>query len=135
MERESLSGNFQQDIRVLEDTLRVRQSFDVVLRRIEVGERQAAILFIDGFAKDDIMEKILEYLMSLSREDMQDLPRTEDFSSRFVPYVEVETTSQMEQIRTQVLSGAVALLIDGYREAVLIDARTYPVRGVGEPGR
>ena len=133
MERESLSGNFQQDIRVLEDTLRVRQSFDVVLRRIEVGERQAAILFIDGFAKDDIMEKILEYLMSLSREDMQDLPRTEDFSSRFVPYVEVETTSQMEQIRTQVLSGAVALLIDGYREAVLIDARTYPVRGVGEP--
>ena len=109
MERESLSGNFQQDIRVLEDTLRVRQSFDVVLRRIEVGERQAAILFIDGFAKDDIMEKILEYLMSLSREDMQDLPRTEDFSSRFVPYVEVETTSQMEQIRTQVLSGAVAL--------------------------
>ena len=46
MERESLSGNFQQDIRVLEDTLRVRQSFDVVLRRIEVGERQAAILFM-----------------------------------------------------------------------------------------
>ena len=134
MERESLSGNFQQDIRVLEDTLRVRQSFDVVLRRIEVGERQAAILFIDGFAKDDIMEKILEYLMSLSREDMQDLPRTEDFSSRFVPYVEVETTSQMEQIRTQVLSGAVALLIDGYREAVLIDAARRPGRVCGDTG-
>ena len=26
-----------------------------------------------------------------------------------------------------------ALLIDGYREAVLIDARTYPARGVEEP--
>lgn len=51
MERESLSGNFQQDIHVLEDTLRVRQSFDVVLRRIEVGERQAANPFYRWFCQ------------------------------------------------------------------------------------
>ena len=101
----------------------------MVSRRIRVGERHAAVLFIDGFAKDDIMEKILEYLMSLSAEDMHTLPDAEEFSSRFVPYVEVETTAQIEQVCVQVLSGAVALIIDGCREAVVIDARTYPVRG------
>ena len=133
MEKQTISGRFREDMRLLEASLRMEQSFDVVSRRIRVGERHAAVLFVDGFAKDDIMEKILEYLMSLSTEDMHTLPDAEEFSSRFVPYVEVETTAQIEQVCVQVLSGAVALIIDGCREAVVIDARTYPVRGVEEP--
>ena len=31
------------------------------------------------------------------------------------------------------LSGTLALLVEGYREAILVDARTYPARGVEEP--
>ncbi len=41
-------------------------SFDVVYRVIEVGGRQACIYFIDGFCKDELMMKILQYFIGLN---------------------------------------------------------------------
>ena len=40
---------------------------------------------------------------------------------------------EWEKITSSVLSGIFVLLVEGYREAVLIDARSYPSRGVEEP--
>ncbi|MEG0691764.1 MAG: spore germination protein, partial [Oscillospiraceae bacterium] len=38
-----------------------------------------------------------------------------------------------DKIITAVLSGTTALIIEGYSQAVMIDARTYPARSVSEP--
>lgn len=47
--------------------------------------------------------------------------------------MEVDLTDQVDKIATAVLSGTLALLVEGYPQAILIDARTYPVRGITEP--
>ncbi|MBQ6892774.1 MAG: spore germination protein, partial [Clostridia bacterium] len=57
-----------------------------------------------------------------------------EFVDANVPYVEVETARDVNQAVFMVMSGGVAILGDTFgSEAVLIDARTYPVRGVEEP--
>lgn len=38
-----------------------------------------------------------------------------------------------EDMIVQLLSGITAVLIDGYDKCMMIDCRTYPARGVGEP--
>ncbi len=79
------------------------------------------------------MEKILEYLMKLTPEEMRDRRSAEDFSRHFMSYVEVSLAADIPAVITAVLSGTLALLIEGYDQAVMIDARTYPARGVEEP--
>lgn len=130
-EGESVSGRLEQDRTWLDQKLATEKNFDVVTRVIEVGGREAALYFIDGFCKDDLLQKLLQYFMDLKAEDMPG-----DASlllKKSIPYIEVDREKDWEKIVSNVLSGVFALLIDGYREAVLIDARTYPARGVEEP--
>jgi stage V sporulation protein AF len=50
-----------------------------------------------------------------------------------IPYLEVESTQDIEQIKFMVLSGALVILIDKEDEAIVLDVRTYPARGPEEP--
>ena len=128
---DTVSGSLGQDKSWLDQKLATEKNFDVVTRVIEVGGREAALYFIDGFCKDDLLQKLLQYFMDMKAEDMP-----QDASAllkKSIPYIEVDQEKEWEKIVSNVLSGVFALLIDGYREAVLIDARTYPARGVEEP--
>lgn len=127
------SGRYDDDLHLMESILRVGDSFDMIARKILVGGRRAAVFFVDGFVKDEVMEKILEYLMKLKPEDLQGLKTAEQFAAQFVTYVEVDTVKEADKVAVQVLSGTIGLLLEGYGQVVMIDARTYPARGVEEP--
>ena len=43
--------SFQENIAYLERVLPVKESFDIVRRDMEIGERAATFYFIDGFTK------------------------------------------------------------------------------------
>lgn len=128
-----LTPQYQETTRRIDDMLRVKASFDLVKREILIGGKQAAFYFVDGFVKDDIMEKIMEFTMSITPDDMGQIQGADVFAARFVTYVEVDKVEAIEQMMTQVLSGTIALVIDGFAQAIMIDARTYPARGVEEP--
>ena len=122
--------NFEQNIKYLNDTLRVDSSFDIVNREILIGERNAVFYFIDGFCKDELMQKLLQFLMGIQKEDM---PQNANEMNKIIPTVEVESTDDFNKIIDGVLCGMFAIIIDGYDECILIDSRTYPARGVSEP--
>lgn len=129
----SLIGDYIQDSAILNQTLRLSESFDVIGRSLTIGGRRATLYFIDGLAKDEVMEKILEYFLSIQPEELEARPDAAAFSRLSVPYIEVSQEGKLETIVTSILSGTLALLIEGYTQAILIDARTYPARGVEEP--
>ncbi len=56
----TISGRLEQDGDWLDQKLAADRNFDVVTRTIEVGGREAALYFIDGFCKDDILQKLLQ---------------------------------------------------------------------------
>ena len=55
------------------------------------------------------------------------------FARQCLPYVEVDTVSDFDQVLRNLLSGTTCLFIDGYESCIVIDCRTYPARNVGEP--
>lgn len=59
----------------------------------------------------------------------------EGFLQKRVPYVEVDLAENFDQVIRNALSGVAVLFVDGYRECVLIDCRTYPARSVDEPDK
>lgn len=128
---EKITGILQKDMEYLNTILAVDKNFDLVHRLIHVGDKEACMYFVDGFCKDDVMQKILEYFMDMTPDR---LPMDKHDMTKFdVPYVEVEIAHEWSTIITSLLSGMFLLFIDGYTKVVMIDSRTYPARSVEEP--
>jgi len=130
MKRE-LTKSLQQNMQKLQEKLEIGKSFDVVERRLTVAGKEACLYFVDGFVKDDTMEKMMEFFQGLKPEALTE--NGLELKDTFVPYVEVTLMSVPEEIVTQILSGVSCLLIDGFEKCLAIDCRTYPVRSVSEP--
>ena len=125
-----ICSDFREMVRKMNLLLRVEQNFDIVYRVVRVGNRQACIYCVDGFVKDEVMNKIQDSLLSLG----ENTPETaHELSKAAMPYVEVNLSDEKEKIITMILSGVLCLIVEGYKEAVLIDCRRYPARSVEEP--
>ncbi len=129
--QECMTPSLEESMRYLSERLKPDTNFDIVYRVINVGGKQACIYFIDGFCKDELMMKILQYFIGLKPEDMPE--SAYEMAKRATPYVEVDLKDKWSDIFYNILSGVFALFIDGYDRCVLIDSRTYPARGVSEP--
>lgn len=124
-------NGFQENKDLLDLRLHVHVNFDLLTREITVGERRACYYCIDGFIKDELMEKMLQYFIGLKKEDIPQ--NADEMCKGYVPHVEVETEEDYDKIIKNILSGQFALIIDGFDKAIMIDARTYPARSVSEP--
>ena len=128
-----ISPSFEENIAYMNEVLPVKESFDVIRREIEIGGKEAVFFFIDGFMKDEAMLKIMDSFLSVSAQDMPE--DADDFVQRHVPYVEVDILEDFDEVIRNVLAGTTCLFIDGYKECICIDCRTYPARSVDEPDK
>ena len=131
MTMKKVSGDLAKNRDYLDRQLGVGESFDVLYRNVEIGKKNAALYMIDGFCKDEVMQKLLQHFIGITKEQM---PKdAAEMSRQLVPYGEVDLCGDLDEICRQVMSGVTALLLEGYEQGILIDARTYPARSVGEP--
>lgn len=128
-----ISPSFEENIAYMNEVLPVKESFDVIRREIEIGGKEAVFFFIDGFMKDEAMLKIMDSFLSVSAQDMPE--DADDFVQRHVPYVEIDILEDFDEVIRNVLAGTTCLFIDGYKECICIDCRTYPARSVDEPDK
>lgn len=126
-----LTKDYDSNVKNIKKALRIDESFDLLCRNIKIKSKDANMIFIDGFAKDDILEKIMEFFFSIDNDEYMKSP--EEFIKNCVPYVEVETTNDINKIIFCVMSGMMALIVDGFDKAVIIDSRTYPQRETDDP--
>ena len=128
---EIINKDFKETINTINKELRVDKSFDLIYRTFKIDDKKASLYFIDGFAKDDILQKLMQYFMDMNNED--NIDNYYDFLKTKLPYIEVDVCDELEKLKLNVLSGVIALVIEGYEKIILIDARTYPMRSIEEP--
>lgn len=127
-----VDASIEKNVELMNRVLGVGESFDVICRRLTYAEKKVALYFIDGFAKDDILNRIMGHLSVLKQEQLAVDPVRKLLETE-IAYIEVETTDQIEKLVSSVLAGSAAMLIDGQAQAIVIDARTYPARNPEEP--
>ena len=113
--------------------VRPEQSFDLVERPFSAGSRSAWLYFVDGFAKDEVMEKVMEFWMKRTEQDYAALPDADAVAAALIPYIEGEWTDDRKLACDMLFSGALVLLLEGYDAYFIIDARSYPTRSMTEP--
>ena len=129
----NFSRNLQDNMTQLDSLLNVQTNFDVVYRVLRIGGREACLYFIDGFAKDDTLLKLLQTFSSIKEDDLP--PDAHGFSKQYLPYGEIGLVRDQDQMIVSLLSGISCLFIDGYDTCLTIDCRTYPARSVSEPDK
>lgn len=125
----------KRNTQALDAALCPQESFDLIKRELSIGGRAAVLYFIDGMIKDEVYEKILEFFDQISQDEMKQIPNMRTFAREKIPYVEAETAGEEDFVIEQILSGPSVLLIDGWKEAAIVDTRTYPSRSVEEPSK
>lgn len=128
-----LTKNVNQNYTNILSKLKVKKSFDLVSREINIGGRKAYLFFVDGFMKDEVAERILNKFISITKEEMNKVNNITDFMSSYIAHIEADKENDIDKIVSGVLSGPMAIIIDGLDEAIMLDVRTYPARGPEEP--
>ena len=117
----------------MDKALRPDLNFDIVKRELTIGGRPAVLYFVDGFIKDDVFSRILEFFFGITSLQMAAVDSAGQFLKNKIPYVETECVTDTADAVTAVLSGPAVLVIEGVRGMVVIDTRAYPTRSVEEP--
>ena len=118
----------RENVAILSSRLRSAESFDIIERHLSVAGEDVCFFYIDGFAKDAELQRLMQYLLSRKR-----LGTAKELVE-ILPYVEVELSGGTDRTVVAVLSGQTALISSAFPgEAILIDARTYPARSTAEP--
>lgn len=124
-----LSDSYENNTAEMGKYLRLGTSFDIISRTLKIGADEITMYYIDGFVKDGVTQRLMQYFLSL-----KGLGSVDEFVSRNVPYVEVEITNDFDQLSLFTLSGAAAVLGSTFGgKGVIIDLRTYPARQTEEP--
>ena len=132
--RDCFSNDFINNVTMLDNELRMSASYDLVGRDIFIGgKKRARLYFVDGFCKDELMERVMAYLMKISEKDYTDKKTAREFADAYIPYVETDVAGKPKDFIKYVLSGGIGLIVDGLSDGIIVDARTYPVRSMSEP--
>lgn len=128
-----ISSDVRETKKLFHEIIPIGKSFDIIEREVIIAERLSYMYFIDGFVKDAVVAKLINFLLGLTPDKLKDVKCAQDFVSRFITYVEVDVEQDMDKVMQMYLSGATILIMDGFSEAIVIDARTYPARSTEEP--
>lgn len=120
-------------VKEFDSLIAVDDSYDLLKRRMTIGGRQACLYFVDGFAADDMIQKILQYFYSLTAENMA--KDACGFLDTCLPAGEVSKNDDLNALIKELLAGQMLIFIDGYSECILVDSREYPARSVESPDK
>ncbi|TGB05460.1 spore germination protein [Halobacillus salinus] len=116
----------------MRERLGVDESFDMIHLDLVYAGRGMSLFLVDGFVKDDILHYLMKLLSKLDPDQLDPDPLSQLLKTH-IPYVELDREKDLNKAADTVLAGPTALVVEGCEDVIMIDARTYPVRGPAEP--
>ncbi len=126
-----LSADYRQNVQLLDGLLGVGRCFDMIARDLLLGNRRARLWTVDGYCDDGVLERVVSVL--LSHPAAPDAPDMAQLIARCITFCEVGEEADVDRAVTAVFLGKTLLLAEGCAACALIDAKSYPSRGVEEP--
>ncbi|WP_281886756.1 spore germination protein [Paenibacillus sp. YYML68] len=150
--KDDISEDFELLKRQLEERVGLNKSFDVVFREMVFGGQKTGIFYYNGFAKDQVLTDIitrLSYAVEVGskedgnkqgesdgggeRDQKPSMSIVELFDKALIPHIQVQKTDCMKTAVDNVAAGGTAFFFEGQKEALLVDAKSFPARSTEEP--
>ncbi|WP_066192976.1 MULTISPECIES: spore germination protein [Gracilibacillus] len=128
----SLYHDYETTVKYMHEYLAIEKSFDLIQMDLHYADRRMSLFLVDGLVKDEMLHYLMRFLAELDKDALAEAP-LEKLIKRDIPYVELDVEQDIQKAADLVLAGPTALVVEGIPEIIMIDARTYPVRGPEEP--
>lgn len=132
--KKELSGKLQQDS---DEFLKMfgKSNKDFILRPFKIGGKvRAAALMINGMADGELVN---DYILrqAMQRDALEGCSGSvlEFFADNILAIGEIEKKSKLGEIAKEVLNGLTAILIEGEKQALIVETRGYATRSIDEP--
>ncbi|MGN0711874.1 MAG: spore germination protein [Anaerovoracaceae bacterium] len=128
-----MSANYWEE--VLKNVLPIDECFDILVRHIKIGNKNAVIYFIDGLVNGEVAPIVMSHLLQIQPRQTENVDTADEFLTTVMPFLDTSTESSLETVIKQLFSGLAVLAVEGFREAIIIDIRDYPNRSIEEPSK
>ena len=131
---EKFCSDYNYNIKLIDDVLRVNESFDLIKRELLINNKQVVMYYVDGFVNSAMMQKLMMHITTVKEFGDGSVESAHKFAATSLPTVEVDVTNSLDSVILMVLSGCTAMICEGFGpNAIIIDTRTYPARDTSEP--
>ncbi|MGG1618636.1 spore germination protein [Paenibacillus sp. NRS-1782] len=130
--KDDISPRMKDNRETLKSVIGLGETFDVVFREMTLGGRHIGYLFLNTFAKDQVMVEVLKRLTYLTPDELS-TDGLQSYFENYIPHIQVEKSEKMSVVINKVLTGYSAFFMEGERFSVILDTRNYPVRNPEEP--
>lgn len=110
----------------------VGKSYDFGVREIVILKTKVQIYFVNGLVDSTILVRLMQELVNVNDNEIQRKKTPEIIENRLI-HEQVEKVKTLDESVDQVLSGLVAIFVDGEHYAFIVDVRHYPGRTPEEP--
>ncbi|MEK4748063.1 spore germination protein [Niallia sp. FSL W8-0177] len=118
----------------MKDRVGLGTSFDLGVRKFKVMRKKVNLYYVNGLCDSALIAELLEQLLFLNDTDRKSQARdTFEIIQNQLVHQSVQVIEKMDELVDQVLSGLVAVVIEGYDHGLIIDVRSYPGRMPEEP--
>jgi stage V sporulation protein AF len=139
-----MSSKTEKQIQIYEDLEKVEKymkdrvglgtSFDLGVRKIKVMRKQVHLYYVNGLCDSVLIAELLEQLLFLNDTDRKSqASNIFDIVENQLVHQSVQPIEKMDELVDQVLSGLIAIVVEGYNHGLVVDVRSYPGRMPQEP--
>ncbi|HMM21308.1 MAG TPA: spore germination protein [Selenomonadales bacterium] len=128
---EKFAADIDKNVDYFKKLLGVGESFDIIFREFKIGRRRAATFSINGMTNDILLTNIYADIMTYHPEELNINTLNKVFYHRLA-HSQVKVVDNINDTLTSLLSGELVMFIDEETQAIVIDARSYPIRSPAE---
>lgn len=115
-----------------EERVGLGTSFDLGVRKLVILKKKVYMYFVNGLTDSIAIIKIMAELQNLNDTE-KPTEKTPDLIENRISHNSVDKVKTMDEVVDQVLSGLLAIVVEGADYAFIVDVRSYPGRQPQEP--
>lgn len=129
--RSELSGELEKDEHTLRLLLNSPLNEDAIFRPYASGGLRICVIYIEGLSDD---KKISQFVMhAMKYAGHLENFSIQEFREQIVEVGQARKVASIKEILPKILAGMGCILVDGAKEALILETRSYPHRAVGSP--
>lgn len=107
-------------------------SFDFGIRKLSILKKEVHIYYVNGLCDTMYIIQLMKELVGINNKEKLSTDLFKIIENKLVNQ-SVEKVETLDKVVEQVLSGLIAIVVEGESTAFVIDVRSYPGRGPQEP--
>ncbi|WP_071461240.1 spore germination protein [Bacillus massilinigeriensis] len=107
-------------------------SFDLGVRKLTILKKNVHFYYVNGLCDTSFIVQIVKELVEINDNEKMS-SKLQDIVENRITHQSVSPVKTMDEMVDQVLSGLIAILVEGEGIALIVDVRSYPGRQPMEP--